>query len=122
MNITTAAELEKAVEQLHERANQEKDLLRNHFSEIIDSFKPVNLLRSTVKNISGGSAIATAAMGTTVAIGAGVFLKKIIAGKSPNMFKRLLGTLVELAVARSITKNQDAIAVKGIRLLKKITD
>lgn len=121
MNITTAAELEKAVEQLHERANQEKDLLRNHFSEIIDSFKPVNLLRSTVKNISGGSAIATAAMGTTVAIGAGVFLKKIIAGKSPNMFKRLLGTLVELAVARSITKNQDAIAVKGIRLLKKIT-
>ena len=121
MNIATAAELEKAVEQLHERANQEKDLLRNHFSEIIDSFKPVNLLRSTVKNISGGSAIATAAMGTTVAIGAGVFLKKIIAGKSPNMFKRLLGTLVELAVARSITKNQDAIAVKGIRLLKKIT-
>ena len=121
MNITTAAELEKAVEQLHERANQEKDLLRNHFSEIIDSFKPVNLLRSTVKNISGGSAIATAAMGTTVAIGAGVFLKKIIAGKSPNMFKRLLGTLLELAVARSITKNQDAIAVKGIRLLKKIT-
>ncbi len=121
MNITTAAELEKAVEQLHQRANQEKDLLRNHFSEIIDSFKPVNLLRSTVKNISGGSAIATAAMGTTVAIGAGVFLKKIIAGKSPNMFKRLLGTLVELAVARSITKNQDAIAVKGIRLLKKIT-
>ena len=121
MNITTAAELEKAVEQLHQRANQEKDLLRNHFSEIIDSFNPVNLLRSTVKNISGGSAIATAAMGTTVAIGAGVFLKKIIAGKSPNMFKRLLGTLVELAVARSITKNQDAIAVKGIRLLKKIT-
>lgn len=121
MNITTAAELEKAVEQLHQRANQEKDLLRNHFSEIIDSFKPVNLLRSTVKNISGGSAIATAAMGTTVAIGAGVFLKKIIAGKSPNMFKRLLGTLLELAVARSITKNQDAIAVKGIRLLKKIT-
>ena len=78
MHITTTTELEKAIEALHFKSEEQKISMRNHFNEVVDSLKPVNLLKSTVKDISERPGLANAAIGSSVAIGAGVLSKKII--------------------------------------------
>jgi hypothetical protein len=65
------------MEELHEKIEEDKELFTNHFIKIIDSSKTINLSRSTVKNISKGSPIATASMGNITVIGTGVSLKFI---------------------------------------------
>ena len=121
MEITTTAQLQQQIEYLHSKSDNQKESIRIHFNELIESMKPVNLLKSTVKDIGESPGLAKAAIGTSVAIGAGVLSKKMIIGKSNNIFKRVLGTVVEFAVARSIANNSEAIASKGISLLKKMT-
>lgn len=119
MNISNHSQLKDAMHYLKIKSETQKTELRIHFKETMDALKPVNLLKSSVKDIAESPGIATAAIGTTVAIGAAVLSKKMIVGKSANIFKRLLGTVVEFAVARSITNNSDVIATRGIQLLKK---
>ncbi len=120
MDINNAADLELAITQLQEESDQKKIILRNHFNGLIESMKPVNLLKSTVKDIAESPGIATAAIGTSLAIGAGVMSKKMIIGSSTNIFKRMLGGLVEFMVAKGIANNSEALADKGIALLKKL--
>lgn len=121
MEITSTAELEQAIETLQAKSENQLAGIRNNFNDILESLKPVNLLKSTVKDIGESPGLAKAAIGTSVAIGAGVLSKKMIIGKSTNMFKQVLGTVVEFAVAASIAKNSNVIASKGIRLLRKMT-
>ena len=95
--------------------------MRLQFEEVVESIKPVNLLRSTVKDIAETPGIAKAAIGTTIAIGAGVLSKKIVTGRSPNMFKKIMGGIVEFTVANGIANNAELITDKGIAFLKKIS-
>ena len=121
MEITTTAQLKTAIAQVQIKNEEQKNILRHQFNEVIESLKPVNLLKSTVKDIGESPGIAKAAIGTTVAIGAGVLSKKMIVGNSTGIFKRILGGVVEFVVANGIAKNSDAIADKSIKLLKKLT-
>ncbi len=120
MEITNTAGLKSAIAELQAKSESQKIILRQQFNEVIESIKPVNLLKSTVKDIAESPGIAKAAIGTTVAIGAGVLSKKMIIGTSTNIFKRMLGGVVQFVVAKSIANNSDAIAGKGIELLKKL--
>ena len=120
MDITNSTQLQQQIAYLHSKSDNQKAAIRTHFNKVVESMKPINLLKSTVKDIGESPGLAKTAIGTSVAIGAGVLSKKMIIGKSNNIFKRVLGTVVEFAVARSIANNSEAIASKGISLLKKM--
>jgi hypothetical protein len=47
--------------------------------------------------------------------------KKIVVGKSANIFKKIMGGIVEFTVANGIANNAELITNKGIALLKKIS-
>ena len=121
MEITTTAQLKTAIAQVQIKNEEQKIILRQQFNEVIESLKPVNLLKSTVKDIAESPGIAKAAIGTTVAIGAGVLTKKMIVGNSTSIFKRILGGVMEFVVANGIANNSNAIADRSIKLLKKLT-
>jgi hypothetical protein len=83
--------------------------------------RPSNLLKSAVKDIAATPGIAQAAIGTSIAIGAGVLSKKIVVGNSTGIFKKLMGGIVEFTVANSIANNAELITSRGIDLLKKLS-
>ena len=119
MEITTTTELKKAIERLKIKNEEQKLLIRHDFNTAIESLTPSGLLKSAAKNIAANPDIATSAVGTTLAVGAGVLSKKIIMGSSKNIFKNLLGTVVEFAVIGGFRKNAEIIAGIGLKLLKK---
>jgi len=121
MMVNSTATLQSAIDQLQLQCEEKKTIMRLQFVEVVESIKPVNLLRSTVKDIAETPGIAKAAIGTTIAIGAGVLSKKIIVGKSANIFKKIMGGIVEFTVANGIANNAELITDSGIALLKKIS-
>jgi hypothetical protein len=121
ITITTAAELEDAIEQLQRKAALQKEALGTQFNVMVESLKPANLLKSAVHNMAEKPGLVNTALGTTVAMGAGALSKKLIMGKSGGLIKKLLGGVAEFAISRAVANNFGFIADKGIKALKKMS-
>ena len=120
MEIKNSTELETAIVSLTEKNKIQIIGLKNQFAELVESLKPARLLKAAVNNIAENPGIAKVAVGTIVAVEAGVLSRKLIVGKSSNIFRRVIGKVVEFTVAKSVLGNSAFIAGKGIELLRKI--
>lgn len=120
MEINNSTDLETAIVSLTEKNKIQIIGLKNQFTELVESLKPARLLKAAVNNIAENPGIAKVAVGTIVAVEAGVLSRKLIVGKSSNIFRRVIGKVVEFTVAKSVLGNSAFIAGKGIELLRKI--
>ncbi len=120
MEINNSTDLETAIVSLTEKNKIQIIGLKNQFAELVESLKPARLLKAAVNNIAENPGIAKVAVGTIVAVEAGVLSRKLIVGKSSNIFRRVIGKVVEFTVAKSVLGNSAFIAGKGIELLRKI--
>lgn len=120
MEINNSIDLENAIALLSIKNKAQTSAIKNQFADVVESLKPARLLKAAVSNIAENPGIAKVAIGTIVAVEAGGLSKKLIIGKSGNIFRRIIGTAVEFAVARSVLGNSAFIAGKGIQLLRRI--
>jgi len=120
MEINNSIDLDNAIALLSLKIIAQTSDIKKQFAEVVESLKPARLLKAAVNNIADHPGIAKVAIGTIVAVEAGGLSKKLIVGKSGNIFRRIIGTAVEFAVARSVLGNSAFIAGKGIQLLRKI--
>lgn len=121
MTVTNPASLQSAIDALQIECEHKKKQMSLQFMEVMESLRPANLLKSAVKDIAAAPGIAQAAIGTSIAIGAGMLSKKIVVGKSSGIFKKIIGGIVEFSVANGIANNAEFISSKSIQLLKKIS-
>ena len=120
MEINNSIDLETAIVSLTLKNKAQTIALKNQFAEVVEILKPAKLLKAAVNNIAENPDVVKVAVGTIVAVEAGVLSRKLIVGKSSNMFRRVIGKVVEFTVARSVLGNSSFIAGKGIELLRKI--
>ncbi len=120
MEINNSNDLDMAIASLSQKNKVQTAALKNQFGEVIESLNPARLLKAAVNNIAEHPDVAKVAVGTIVAVEAGVLSRKLIVGKSGNIFRRIIGTVVEFTVARSVLGNSAFIADKGIQLLRKL--
>lgn len=122
MDIKTTADLQAAIALLKVDVSVKEKILTEQFHTTCESLKPVNIIKSAFNKIVDSADLADKIIGTSVGYGAGVLSKKILIGKSTNIFKRIFGTVIELAVTSAISNNADGIKEKGLNLLRKFTN
>ena len=120
MEITNVTQLKEAIALLQREELQKKNILVDQFRITYESLKPVNLIKGAFNSVVNAPDIADHLIGSTLGLGAGVVSKKILVGKSSNIFKRFFGTIIEVAVAGAITKNSAGIKRKSFDLIKKL--
>ena len=119
MEIRNAKELQAAILKLENKKQLEKELLVDHFYETYEHFKPINLLKSTLKEVDvSATSIGNTLTSAGISAAAGFLSKKLFVGSSNNIFKRALGLAVELGDANIAAKYSDEIKEKGIQFLK----
>jgi hypothetical protein len=121
MQITNGAQLQEAIALLKVDAEIKKDILQEQFNETYESLKPVNLIKSAFSKLPMGN-IASGAIDATLGVGAGILSQKLLVGKSHNIFRKLLGSIVKIAVAGSVAKNGDQITSKGLQFIKRMVN
>ncbi|MGG7036379.1 MAG: hypothetical protein ACI7YS_14450, partial [Flavobacterium sp.] len=57
---------------------------------------------------------------SAIGLGTGILSKKLLVGNTHNPVKRMLGTVVEFAVANVVSKYTGGIAAIGVSLLKRL--
>jgi hypothetical protein len=120
MKINNQKDLQGAILALEEKISIEKDELVEHFHDTRESLKPINLIKNSIKKFRSSPKLADNAITSSLGLGTGFIVKKILIGKSNNFFTRMLGTAIELGVAKIVSKNSGEIKVSGAKFLKKI--
>jgi hypothetical protein len=112
-NITSTAGLKNAIQLLEVEQAIKGQLLKEQFSIAYDSFKPVNLLKGALKDITTSPFLIDNILGTTMGLATGSLSKKIFIGTSGNIFRKLIGSILQFGVTNFVAKHPDAIKSFG---------
>lgn len=108
MQITNSTQLQSAIADLKLREAAEKEALMEQWQDTVESLKPGNLIRSAMNKITGGK-LSGNVMDAAIGVGAGLLTKKIVIGRSGNIFKKILGNVIEVGVANLVANNTGKI-------------
>ena len=122
MDIKTTADLQAAIALLEVDVSVKKKILTDQYHSTCENLKPANIIKNAFNKVLDSSDLVDKIIGTSVGFGAGVLSKKILVGKSTNIFKRIFGTAIELAVTSAVSKNAEGLKEKGLNLLRRFTN
>jgi hypothetical protein len=111
--ITSATGLKNAILLLETDQTIQGQLLKEQFNFAYESFKPVNLIKSTVKDLASSPYLIDNILATAIGIATGFLSKKIFVGSSGNLFRKLLGSFLQAGVTNTVSQHPDAIKSFG---------
>ncbi len=95
-----------------EKAFQEQ-LLKEQFYATYENLKPVNLLRSTLSDVASSPFLIDHILSTAVGLATGYLSKKVVVGASGNIFRKLLGFMMQVGVTNTVAQHPDSIRSIG---------
>lgn len=119
-NITTSTELKDAILLLKEQQVVQGQVMKEHFFTVVESIKPINILRSTISQVKSSPDLMGGLLSTTVGLVAGYLSNKTLVGSSANVFKKLLGTVLQFGITTMIVKNPESVKALGRTILHRI--
>lgn len=118
--ITNVQELNSAILKLENKQAEEAILLKEQFNLTYESLKPINLVRTTLKELVTAPDLKEDLLKTSISIASGYFSKKLAVGSSDNPFKQILGSFLQMGVTNLVSKNADGIKTKFTDILNVI--
>jgi len=119
-SITSTAGLKNAIQLLEAEQVTRGQQLKEQFYVTYESYKPVNLLRSTLHDIYTSPNLIENILGTVIGLATGYFSSYIFAGASGLRFKKLIGPALQIGVTKFIGQNFNTIRSFGEVMLLKI--
>lgn len=111
--ITSAAGLKNAILLLESDQIIQLQLLKDQFHFTYESFKPVNLLKRTLKDVASSPYLVDNILGTAIGLATGFLSKRIFVGPSGSIFKKLLGSFLQVGVTNTVIRHPDALKAFG---------
>jgi hypothetical protein len=118
--ISSESSLRSAILLLESKQAAEGKLLKEHFLVTYDSLKPVNLIISTIKEISASRDLKENILNTSVGLTAGYLSKLLFERGTKNPVKRIIGNALMFGIVNMISRNPESVKSLGNRLLKFI--
>jgi hypothetical protein len=112
-NITSVVELKNAIGLLEVERDTRGELLKEQFYHAYESLKPVNLLKNTLHDISSSPFLIDNILSTAMGIASGFLTNKIFVGKSGNVVRNLLGSILQFGVTNVVAQHPDSIKSLG---------
>jgi len=112
-NITSAAGLKDAIQLLEIEQADKGRLLKEQFYRTYESFRPVNLLKGTLKDITSSPYLIDNILSTGIGLASGFLSKKVFIGTSGNKLRKLIGYVLQFGVTNLIAQHPDVIRSFG---------
>lgn len=119
-SISTTADLKLAIQQLEMQQAGELILLKEEYNRTKEGMKPANIIKSTLKDVATSPGLKLDVFNAAIGLTTGILAKKLVIGSTLNPFKKILGIIVEMAVANKVAKNADGIKSTGSLILNAI--
>jgi hypothetical protein len=121
--IHTAEELKGAILELEAKKIVTEEALRKQFHATLETFKPSNIVKNTVSEVSASPQFRHNFLNLALGLGAGYISKKIATGKKAGLLAKTAGTALQFGIASLIAKNkanEEEVGHKKGSLLSRI--
>jgi len=105
---------------LQNKQAQELKLLKEQFHIAYESLKPINLVKSTWREITESPEIKNNLLSNAIGLTTGYLSKKVLMGFSHNPIKKIFGALLQFAIANVVSKHSETIKSAGGDFLHRI--
>ena len=95
-------------------------VLKEQLLATYQSLKPLNILKNTLKDAVTSPGIIGDILGTTVGLATGYLSKKVMVGTSHNMFRKIIGSILQFGVTNVVARHPDDIKTIGQSILHSI--
>jgi hypothetical protein len=116
--ICSVEDLRNAIQLLDVEQSASELILKEQFHLVYESLRPINMIRSTLKDLFAlsSSSLTENLSGTALGEASGFLIKKLFIGNSGNVLRKLIGTLLQLGITNIASKKSDVIisAVQSI--------
>ena len=120
MEIKNSADLKAAILELEDKRDREKKQLVKNLNELNESLKPINLIKSTIQKVKEGPGVGPTLVKATVGVGMTMLSKKFLFGKSPGIFRKIIGSAIQMGLAGLVAQKTPTLNAPGKSLLSKI--
>jgi hypothetical protein len=117
-NIASTIELKNAIHLLEEDQLVKGHLLKEQFFITYESLKPVNVLSSTLHDISSSPYLMENILGSAMGIASGFLTRKIFVGSSGSLIRKLLGSVIQFGVTNVVAQHPESVKSLGQVILK----
>jgi len=107
--ITSINGLRDAIQILEGEQAVKRQQLKEQFLLTYESLRPINLIKSTIKDITSSTDLIDNVLGTVVGLTTGFLSRKIYVGRSGNIIRNLLGSLLQYGVTNIVTNHPDTV-------------
>lgn len=118
--LNAETSLKNMITQLEHQQSVECDAVKEQLHSAYESLKPVNLLISTLKDVTASIDLKDNLLNTAIGLSAGFLSKKLFEGVSGSPFKRLIGSALMFGVTNLVTKNPETLKSVGNQLMEVI--
>lgn len=118
--INSSSDLRAAILVLETKRNKEAILLKKEFHHAYELMKPINLIKSTVKEVGQSQDLKNNLINTAIGLTAGYISKALFEGVSHSPLRKLVGTALMFGIVRMITKNPEVVKTVGNGLMNVI--
>jgi len=108
-NINSLEELRTEIALLELRQKRANADLKENLLETFESLKPLNLVKSTLKELTSSPGFKGDLVNSVVGIGLGYVSKKVLIGNTHNMIKQVIGTMIQFGVTGLVSRNADGL-------------
>jgi hypothetical protein len=118
--IISVEELKNEIRLLEVEQSVRVQLLKEQFFVTYENIKPVNLLKVALNNATSSPYLIENILGAAIGLTSGYLTKKIVVGASVNVFRKLLGHVLQFGVKNAVLQNSGTIKSIGIDAFRNI--
>jgi len=119
-NISCAAELKLAINEKQFELDLQGQLLKEEFFVAYKSLKPISLIKNTLAEITSSPYLIENMLGAVMGMVSGYVSKKIAVGTSHNLFRKIMGSLLQFGVTNLVAQHPDVLKNYGQLIIEKI--
>lgn len=112
--IRNRKELEAAILELENKKRVQQLELKYQFNATWESLKPGNIIREGFQKLVHTKGLPEGMIKTAAGLGAGLLTKKLFFKGSSSFLSKLIGTALDLTVAKTAVNNSDKIKAYAI--------
>ena len=103
--------LQNKIDQLLQLQAEQTADLKNSAAGLMASLNPLQMLRSTIKDVKSSPDLRAAAIDTAVGIGAGFLGRKLYVRNSSNILRKISGSAIQFFVTTFIRNKMSQVRV-----------
>ena len=111
--ITSEAGLKAAILQLELKQAHERKVLRAQYLLAYESMKPINLVKSTFKEVTASPELKDEILNTSIGLATGYLSKMLFQGASHSPVRKLFGTVLMFGITNAVTNHPEVVKSVG---------